>query len=208
MNEPKVIRVEIKGLIEDPDNPNKMTREDFEALCATVAAVGMVQPILVQEVEGGAYKIVDGHHRSRAAKRAKLTHVLAVVWDGTEEMRRAMGVSMNKLRGELDLSAVQKIITELHEGGWTVPQLAITGYSEDEITDLLRLASAVEEEDVMQNVQPAPTEEKEAPVRPLVLELTFASTEELQRAKRGLRRAAGKGRELGEGLLVLLGERE
>ncbi len=207
MKEPKVVRAAIADLIEDPDNPNKMAKDDFEMLVANVKQVGMVQPILIQEREDGTY-VVDGHHRKRAAERAGLTHVLAVVWDGTEEMRRAMGVSMNKLRGELDLAAVQKIITDLHESGWTVPQLTLTGYSEAEVNDLLALATSVEEDDVMQNVQALPVESPEAPARPLVLELTFTTKEDLQAAKRGLRRAAGKGGELGDGLLILLGARE
>ncbi len=203
--EPKIIKVDLAGLVEDPDNPNKMTAEEFALLVKVVRAEGMVQPILVQLVDG-VYHIVDGHHRARAAKEAGIKQVYAVLWDGTPEMRRAMGIGMNKIRGELDLSAVQRIITDLHESGWTVPALTVTGYSETEITDLLALAEA-NTEDIMEGAVPS-TEDRDrddvGPGRPLILELTFTTSAELQTAKRGLRRAAGKGRELGEGLLKLL----
>jgi hypothetical protein len=48
----------------------------------------------------------------------------------------------------------------------------------------------------------------EEPGGPFELVIPFATKDELQRAKKGLRRAAGKGRELGEGLLTLLDTQE
>lgn len=208
MKEPKVIKVPIKGLIFDPDNPNKMSPEDYRQLVTNIKAAGvMLQPILVQEGDDG-FPIVDGNHRAKASEEAGLTHVLAVVWDGTEEMRRAMSVSFNKIRGELDLSAVQRIVTELAEAGWSTTSLTATGYSEQEITDLLAVATDVDPDAVMEQPHALPTDDDDTPkqVRPLILELTFASKEALDKARRGLRRAAGKGRELGDGLLTLLEE--
>jgi ParB/RepB/Spo0J family partition protein len=201
---PPIITVMIGGLVEDPKNSNKMSEQDFELLVSNIQAHGFLQPILVQQVDG-AIRIVDGHHRTRAAARAGLSAVPAMVWDGTEEMRKALSISMNKLRGDLDIAMVASTVAELHDAGWTTNDIAMIGYTESEIEDLLKISKTVTDDDVLEGTggvdmsDDAPAEE-----RPLVLELTFTTSEELKRAKRGLRRAAGKGRELGEGLLVLL----
>jgi ParB/RepB/Spo0J family partition protein len=204
---PAVITVTISDLIEDPNNPNKMTAGEFDQLVSNIEAHGFLAPILVSLRDGETH-IVDGHHRARAAAKAGLKSILAVVWDGTEEMRKALAIGMNKIRGELDLSEVAKIIAELHDDGWSTKDLTITGYSEDELTDLLKISEQVTSEDVLQGTSGMGPDDEDSDTpaidRPLVLELNFSTSAELKLAKRGLSRAAGKGRELGEGLLKLL----
>lgn len=203
---PKVINVLIEELIYDPENANKMEEREYRQLVTNIKQIGaMLQPICVKEVPEG-FKVVDGEHRARASKEAGLDSVLAVVWDGTEEMRKALALSFNKIHGELDLTQVQKIVSDLHTSGWTVNEISMTGYSTVEIEDLLQVDTSINPDDVMENPIAAPsTSAAEAPPRPLSIDLTFANQAELKFAKKGLRKAAGKGRELGEGLLTLLG---
>lgn len=206
-----VIRVRESDLIEDPANPNKMTKDEFAALCANVKEHGFWQPILVKIIKGGGdvgYQIVDGHHRARAAWAAGYEMIPALVWDGTEEMRRAFAVGMNKIRGELDLGEVSAIVQDLAENGWSKADMAVTGFTDDELDALLKAAQPENTEDVLAGSSPNSDEDDSPPAkpRPHVLELTFGSADDLKKAKRALRRAAGKGKELGDGLLVLLGQ--
>lgn len=208
----KVLEVNLKDLHEDPENPNRMAADDFALLVNAVKQNGMLQPILVQR-EAQGFRIVDGHHRARAAEDAGFKKVWAVEWDGTPEMRAALGIGMNKLRGELDYGAVARVVAELAEAGWSPEQLTITGYSESEIDDLLKATEEITAEDVMQGATSSGAfDEDEAdvgrPARPLVLELTFATRDELKKARAGLKKAAGKGQALGTGLLNLLGHDE
>lgn len=209
---PKVIEVQIARLIEDPNNPNHMGEEEFQALVQNIRTVGFLQPILVKEPdEEGNYPIVDGHHRSQAASKAGLSRVLAVVWDGTDEMRQALAIGMNKLRGALNLGEVSKIVAELSEAGWGTEELKITGYSEAEIDDLLKAAQPKDDDDVLKGAtsnEPDGDSEEDEGSRTFTLELSFKSADDLQKAKRALKRAAGKGGELGDGLLVVLAERD
>lgn len=217
----QLIHIDLDQLIPDPSNPNKMSEADYNALRENIAEHGFWDPILIQKdpddaVIGkehkAAYHIVDGHHRVRAAGECGHKSVPAVAWDGSEEMRRAFAIGMNKLRGELDLAGVQAVLSDLHADGWAVKDLTVTGYDEDEIKTLLKAAAETAEDadSVLEGAQAGfeEPEEAEKPPRPFLLELTFGSAAELQKVKRGLRRAAGKGRELGEGLLALLGETE
>jgi ParB family transcriptional regulator, chromosome partitioning protein len=65
--------------------PNRFQpREHFDestlaSLAASVAEVGIIQPIVVRETEGGGYELIAGERRWRAAKRAKLPAIPALV---------------------------------------------------------------------------------------------------------------------------------
>lgn len=209
---PQVIEVQLSKLLEDPDNPNHMTDDELDALAKNMRAVGFLQPILVKEPdENGDYAIVDGHHRCKAASRAGLSRVLAVVWDGTEDMRRALAIGMNKIRGALNLGEVAKIVADLAENGWRTEDLKITGYTDQEIDDLLKAAQPATDEDVLEGATantPVEKDEDEEASRSFTLELSFRSADDLAKAKRALKRAAGKGGELGDGLLAVLAERD
>lgn len=206
---PQVISIPTARIHFDPENANRMPEHEYATLVSNIKQAGhMLQPVLVKERDDGDYDMVDGEHRTRASADAGLTHVLAVVWDGTEAMRKAIALSFNKIRGELDLTAVQRILASLHEEGWSVKEMTMTGYREDEIGDLLKLSNDISPDDIMQNpISPSSNEDEEPrEAKPLMIELTFATVEDMKFAKKGLRRAAGKGRDLSDGLLKLLGK--
>lgn len=210
MSKLKVITVKLDSLIPDPKNANKMSEDKLADLTEIIRNFGMLQPILVTPAkEIGTYFIDDGHHRVEASRRAEKDEVLAVVYDGTAATRRLLSLAMNNLRGELDLTMVQEQIVELFDAGTPMELLKTIGWSDEDVDAMLSMAEEASPDDIMEDPMQPEREKDEGRVeRPLVLELTFASSEELKKAKRGLRRAAGKGRELGEGLLALLGEHE
>jgi ParB family transcriptional regulator, chromosome partitioning protein len=53
--------------------------EKLEELAASIKAKGIIQPILVRPIAGGAYRIIAGERRWRAAQRAGLLKVPVVV---------------------------------------------------------------------------------------------------------------------------------
>ena len=80
--------------------PNRyQPREHFDeetltALTASVAEVGVIQPIVVRESDDGGYELIAGERRWRAAKRAKLPAIPALV------------------RGADDLSSLEPAVVE------------------------------------------------------------------------------------------------
>jgi ParB family chromosome partitioning protein len=80
--------------------PNRyQPREHFDeetltALTASVAEVGVIQPIVVRESDDGGYELIAGERRWRAAKRAKLPAIPALV------------------RGADDLSSLETAVVE------------------------------------------------------------------------------------------------
>ncbi len=210
---PQVLIVTIASLHENPENTNVMDEVDYRQLVANIKEVGFLQPILV--VDGpsdGTYQIVDGHHRARAAKEAGLETVLAVMWDGSEEMRIAVSLGMNRLRGDVDLARAAAAIHTLVEQGWDEEALKLTGFDDKELKALLEATSSKDDislDDVGNlfsgtDLEP---EDDEKPPRPFILELTFSNGTALKKVKKALKKAA-PGLELSDGLLVVLGIKE
>ncbi len=191
------------ALVRDaPRNANRMSEDTYDALLESIRRVGYVQPILVTTLPGGGYEVVDGHHRVRALRDLGWSSAGAVVLSGTEDPR-LVALALNRLRGETDLSVAGLVIEELLDAGIDQTMLAISGFSSSELEDLVR---------AMGDVSPTIAdlgdadfgEERPAVVRPFVLELTFSGREDLTAAKRALRKAAGKGGDLADGLLRLV----
>lgn len=202
-----LIDVPLSKLVEDPNNPNHMTEEEKAALDQIISTAGFVDPILVQPIDAGHYKIVDGHHRADAAQRLGMPTVPAVVWRGTdEEARKLLAIGLNKIRGQLNLGEVARILGELDQMSWKMSDLAsMTGFTSDEIDSLLKAAQPQTEEDVLEGAATSldDSDADDESTRQHVLELTFNSANDLQRAKRALKRAAN-GSDLGEGLLAII----
>src|SRR3954466_14974082 len=86
-------------------------RQDFDpasldALAESVKARGILQPLVVRPVMGGRYELVAGERRLRAAKRAGLERVPAVVRDTAESERLELALIENMARE--DLNAIEE----------------------------------------------------------------------------------------------------
>ncbi len=194
-------------------NPNKMTPEEFallvEAIRASDDGSGIaLQPILAAPLQHGGWEVVDGAHRVAAAKEIGWTHITAVVREMTAQQISAYRLMMNRNRGRIDLGIASAIVTALHFDGWSAADMIVTGFSADEITDLVH--SQVDGDAERQLVADAGAtrveDDEPASAKPFVLEIAFASRADYTLAKRKLRKAAGKSKSLSAGLLAVLGE--
>lgn len=88
--------------------PNKsQPRQDFDEtalaeLSRSIAAHGVLQPILVRPIPGGAYQIIAGERRWRAARAAGLSEIPAVVREFTDEQAMAAALIENLQRENLN----------------------------------------------------------------------------------------------------------
>lgn len=88
----------------NPDQPRKRIGEaELEALAESIAEKGVVQPILVRPVENGeAYEIVAGERRWRAAQKARLHDIPALVRELTDKETLEIGIVENVQRSDLN----------------------------------------------------------------------------------------------------------
>lgn len=115
--------------------------ETLASLTASIREVGILQPVLVTEVEEGHYQLIAGERRWRAAKRAGLQVIPAIVRTVSDRGRVEQALIENLHRQDLnpmeEAGAYQQLIEDF---GLTHEQLAArVGKSRTAITNTLRL---------------------------------------------------------------------
>ena len=132
------------------DQPRKtFEREALETLADSIAAYGVLQPIIVRENEKaeGTYEIIAGERRWRASKMAGLTEIPAIVFDG-DELKAAQVALIENIQRE-DLNPVEEALgygALIEKFGLTQDQVAKqVGKSRSAVTNMLRLLDLPEE---------------------------------------------------------------
>jgi ParB family chromosome partitioning protein len=111
------------------------------SLAASIRELGVLQPVLVRPAEEGTYELIAGERRWRAAKRAGLQTVPALVRTATDPGSLEQAVVENLHREDLnpleEAAAFQQLLEDF---GLTHEQLATrVGKSRAAITNTLRL---------------------------------------------------------------------
>jgi ParB family chromosome partitioning protein len=125
-----------------------MHTESLEELANSIRAQGVLQPIVVRELDrSGRYEIIAGERRWRAAQLAELHEIPAVIRDVPDEAAIAMALIENIQRENLnpveEANALQRLIDEFE---MTHQQAAdAVGRSRAAVSNLLRLLSLTDE---------------------------------------------------------------
>ena len=119
----------------------RMDEASLAELTDSIKAQGVVQPILVRPVDGGRYEIVAGERRWRAAQRAGLKEIPALVRAVPDQAALALALIENIQREDLNpLEEAQGIKRLIEEFGLTHEAAAqAVGRSRSAVTNLLRL---------------------------------------------------------------------
>ncbi|MBX3700393.1 MAG: ParB/RepB/Spo0J family partition protein [Dokdonella sp.] len=113
----------------------------LDELAASIKAQGLIQPIVVRETGKGRYELIAGERRWRAARKAGLQEVPALVKAVPEQAVVAMALIENIQREDLspleEAKAIERLIGEF---GLTHQHAAdAIGRSRASVTNLLRL---------------------------------------------------------------------
>ena len=137
--------VSIDLIFPNPDQPRKSFDEgDLDELASSLREKGIIQPLIVRpDTTGqkGAYQIVAGERRWRAAARAQIHEVPVIVRDFNDTEVLELGIIENIQRA--DLNAVEEALAYnqlIQRHGHTQDEVAkAMGKSRSHITNLLRL---------------------------------------------------------------------
>jgi ParB family chromosome partitioning protein len=135
------IEIDIDLIEPNPEQPRtRFAEENLDELARSIRANGIVQPIVVRKV-GNRYQIVAGERRWRAAQRAELRRVPAVVREVADEKLLELALIENIQRQELnpieEAGAYRKLIDSI---GLTQEMVADqVGKERSVITTSLRL---------------------------------------------------------------------
>jgi ParB family transcriptional regulator, chromosome partitioning protein len=101
-----VLALPLEAVARNPDQPRKRFDEPgLEELAASIRAHGVIEPILVRR-EGGSYRILAGERRWRAAQRAGLREIPALVREASE--REAFELALVENLQRQDLNAIEE----------------------------------------------------------------------------------------------------
>ncbi len=115
--------------------------EKLKELSDSIAAQGIIQPIIVRNLAGDQYEIIAGERRWRAAQLAGLHEVPVVVKDIDDQSVMAIALIENIQREDLNpLEESEALKRLLDEFGLTHQQIAsAVGKSRATVSNLLRL---------------------------------------------------------------------
>ena len=114
--------------------------EELERLQDSISQQGVLQPLLVRHMDG-AYELIAGERRLRAARAAHLSHVPVVVKDLTDEQVLEVSIIENIQRANLNvLEEAEAYFRLMDEFGYTQEKVAQKiGKNRSTIANLLRL---------------------------------------------------------------------
>lgn len=140
--EPLVLERAELPLASLPDDDDLDGQGPDAALVRSIAAHGVLQPVVVRRIEdlaGVRYDVIDGRRRIKAARRAELEDIPAVIVCGTDAMSRALTVGLHATRRD-NLGAELAAIRDLAHLGADEDAIArATGINRSTLRARLRL---------------------------------------------------------------------
>jgi ParB family chromosome partitioning protein len=118
-----------------------MDPERLEELSASIKAQGVIQPVVVREIGQGRYELIAGERRWRAAQKAGLAEIPALIKEVPDQAVVAMALIENIQRENLspleEAQALSRLIQEFHLTHQETAEAV--GRSRAMISNLLRL---------------------------------------------------------------------
>ncbi|MCG8683401.1 MAG: ParB/RepB/Spo0J family partition protein [Desulfobacterales bacterium] len=124
----------------------RFSEEELERLKTSIAQQGVLQPLLARKMDG-AYELIAGERRLRAAKAAGLNEVPVIILDLTDEQVLEVSIIENIQRENLNvLEEAEAYYRLIDEFGYTQEKVAKKiGKNRSTIANLLRLRSLPQE---------------------------------------------------------------
>ncbi|MBX9884440.1 MAG: ParB/RepB/Spo0J family partition protein [Novosphingobium sp.] len=125
-----------------PDQPRRHFDEDaLEELARSIAARGVIQPVVVRPMGGGRYQLVAGERRWRAAQRARVHEIPAIIRQLDDREVTALALIENLQREDLNPIEEARAYQRLSEqDGLTQQEIAtFVDKSRSHVANLMRL---------------------------------------------------------------------
>ena len=135
-------RAPIESLKANPRNPRRtFTEADLVELSESIKERGIIQPIVVREAGDGAYEIIAGERRWRAAQRAGLHDVPIAIVDATDVQSLEFAIIENVQRADLNpIEEAAGYVALMEQCNHTQDQVAqIVGKSRPYVANMVRL---------------------------------------------------------------------
>lgn len=138
----RLVHIDPHKVVPNPRQPRtNFDADDLAELVHSVREFGVLQPIVVRQLDGDQYELIMGERRTRASREAGLTSIPAVVRDTSNENMLRDALLENLHRSQLnpleEASAYQQLLADF---GITQEELATRiGRSRPQISNTIRL---------------------------------------------------------------------
>jgi ParB family transcriptional regulator, chromosome partitioning protein len=139
---PELRELEVTQIEPNPDQPRaKFDAAALDALAGSIGSVGLLQPLIVRPLDDGRYELVAGERRWRAAQKAGIDRVPAVVRTSPEDERLQAALIENMVREDLNpIEEARACAALVDDLGISKEELARrVGRSRAAISNLIRL---------------------------------------------------------------------
>jgi ParB family chromosome partitioning protein len=100
---PELRELDVTKIEPNPDQPRaKFDAAALDALAGSIGSVGVLQPLIVRPLNDGRYELVAGERRWRAAQKAGIDRVPAVIRTSPEDERLQAALIENMVREDLN----------------------------------------------------------------------------------------------------------
>ncbi len=136
-------KIEITKLKPAEYNPRKNLKpedEEYQKIKRSIIEFGYVAPVIVNS----DMTVIGGHQRLKVLKELGYNEVECVVVDLNKNKEKALNIALNKISGDWDNNKLEELLAELKE---TDIDLDITGFSFDEVDNILKDITGSKEDD-------------------------------------------------------------
>jgi len=144
----QVMHLPVEQILANPDQPRKIFGEDeLSELTESIRSYGVLQPIIVREMEGGKYSIIAGERRFRASCLAGLSEVPAIVRNMEEQQAALVALVENVQRENLNYIEEARAYKKLMDDfGLTQAEIAgKVGKQQSTISNKIRILALPED---------------------------------------------------------------
>jgi ParB family transcriptional regulator, chromosome partitioning protein len=145
---PELRELDVTQIEPNPDQPRaKFDATALDALAGSIGSVGLLQPLIVRPLDDGRYELVAGERRWRAAQKAGIERVPAVIRTSPEDERLQAALIENMVREDLNPVEEARACAALVEDlGLSKEDLARrVGRSRPAVSNLIRLLELPDE---------------------------------------------------------------
>ena len=131
MNIQKINILKLKPSEYNPRKDLQPEDEEYIKIKNSILEFGYVAPVIIN----ADMTVIGGHQRLKVLKELGYEEIQCIVVDLDKKKEKALNLALNKISGEWDNDKLEAILAELKE---TDIDINVTGFSNDEIDDILK----------------------------------------------------------------------
>ncbi len=138
----KVLQLSIDSIRPNPYQPRQeMDAESLHDLCASIKRYGLIQPVVVRQINGRDYELIAGERRLRACRMADMSRIPAIVIRAGGTDSAVMALIENIQRENLGyIEEAEAFSSLLSDHGMTQEELAAkVGKNQSTIANKIRI---------------------------------------------------------------------